>query len=67
MSKDYKYYKDKYKAYTIRLDRQRDQDIIEYLDSCDQGPKACILHALRADLFVQSLGGLFKLEEGDEQ
>lgn len=67
MSKDYKYYKDKYKAYTIRLDRQRDQDIIEYLDSCDQGPKARILHALRADLFVQSLGGLFKLEEGDEQ
>lgn len=67
MSKDYKYYKDKYKAYTIRLDRQRDQEIIEYLDSCDQGPKARILHALRADLFVQSLGGLFKLEEGDEQ
>lgn len=67
MSKDYKYYKDKYKAYTIRLDRQHDRDIIEYLDSCDQGPKARILHALRADIVARTLGGLFKLEEGDEQ
>lgn len=66
MSKDYKYYKDKYKAYTIRLDRVRDQDIIEYLDDSEWGPKARIVHALRADLFGQSLEGLFKLEEGDE-
>ena len=66
MSKDYKYYKDKYKAYTIRLDRIRDQDIIEYLDSCEQGPKARILNALRGDLVARTLGGLFKLEEGDE-
>ena len=66
MSKDYKYYRDKYKAYTIRLDRQRDRDIIEYLDNIKCGPKACIVAALRADIFAMSLEGLFKLEEGDE-
>ena len=66
MSKDYHYYKDKYKAYTIRLDRQRDRDLIEYLDNYEQGPKACIVAALHADLFIQGLGQLFKLEEGEE-
>lgn len=32
---EYNYYKDKYKAYTLRLDRVQDADLIAYLDSCD--------------------------------
>ena len=32
---EYKYYKDKYKAYTLRLDREQDADLIAFLDSCE--------------------------------
>lgn len=44
----YEYYKNKYKAYTLRLDREKDADIIKLLDNWPDGPKAVIMIALRA-------------------
>ena len=32
MSKDYNYYKDKYKTVSIKLDRQADADVIRFLE-----------------------------------
>ena len=46
---DYKYYKDKYRTISIKLDREKDVDVIEILDSLPEGvgPKECIVAALR--------------------
>lgn len=47
MSKDYNYYKEKYKTVTIKLDRQADADVIKYLEEWPKGPKHLIVWALR--------------------
>lgn len=47
MSKDYDYYRDKYKAITIRLDREAEKDIINFLEQWPKGPKHAIVYALR--------------------
>ena len=46
---DYKYYKDKYRTISIKLDREKDADVIAILDSMPEGvgPKECIVAALR--------------------
>lgn len=46
---DYKYYKDKYRTISIKLDREKDADVIAILDSMSEGvgPKECIVAALR--------------------
>lgn len=47
MIKDYNYYKQKYKAVTIRLDREADKDVISFLEQWPDGPKDAIVKALR--------------------
>lgn len=47
---DYDYYKTKYKTYSIKLDYDRDRDVINFLDEMKRaglGPKAVILAAIR--------------------
>ena len=47
---DYDYYKTKYKTYSIKLDYDRDRDVIQFLDEMKRaglGPKAVILAAIR--------------------
>lgn len=58
---NYKYYKDKYKTISIKLDRQRDADIITLLEGAPDGPKAFIINAVRFYVnFISSmaLGGV---------
>jgi hypothetical protein len=45
----YDYYKDKYKTISIKLDRDKDRDIIDYLDRFAPyaGPKTVICATLR--------------------
>lgn len=47
MIKDYNYYKQKYKAITIRLDREADKDVIDFLEQWPHGPKHAIMLAVR--------------------
>lgn len=44
---EYDYYKQKYKGYTIKLDREKDADLIKFLDDWPDGPKALITWSLR--------------------
>ena len=47
---DYDYYKTKYKTYSIKLDYDRDRDVINFLDEMKRaglGPKSVILAAIR--------------------
>lgn len=47
---EYDYYKTKYKTYSIKLDYDRDRDVINFLDEMKRaglGPKAVILAAIR--------------------
>ena len=47
---DYDYYKTKYKTYSIKLDYDRDRDVIRFLEEMKiarLGPKAVILAAMR--------------------
>ncbi len=44
---NYNYYKDKYKTITIKLDRQREADIISLLEGAPDGPKAFIVNAVK--------------------
>lgn len=46
---EYDYYKNKYKTISIKLDREKDADIIDFLESMPEGvgPKECIVAALR--------------------
>lgn len=47
---EYKYYKDKYKTYSIKLDRDQDRDVIAFLEDMKRaglGPKSVILAAIR--------------------
>ena len=65
----YNYYKDKYRTVSIKLDKQLDRDIIEYLDSRDGGPKNIICHAIRELIMQQAVleafisNGIFKFED----
>ena len=43
----YDYYKDKYKAVTIRLDKDAEKDVIDFLEQWPKGPKHAIVLALR--------------------
>lgn len=43
----YDYYKDKYKAVTIRLDKDAERDVIDFLEQWPKGPKHAIVLALR--------------------
>ena len=45
----YDYYKDKYKTISIKLDRDKDRDIIDFLDrfAAYAGPKTVICATLR--------------------
>lgn len=47
---EYDYYKTKYKTYSIKLDYDRDRDVIQFLDEMKRaglGPKSVILAAIR--------------------
>lgn len=58
---NYNYYKDKYKTISIKLDRQREADIISLLEGAPDGPKAFIINAVKFYVnFVSSiaLGGV---------
>ena len=47
---EYDYYKTKYKTYSIKLDYDRDRDVINFLEEMKRaglGPKAVILAAIR--------------------
>lgn len=47
---EYKYYKDKYKTYSIKLDYDQDRDVIAFLEDMKRagiGPKSVILAAIR--------------------
>ena len=44
---NYDYYKNKYKTVTIKLDRDAEADVINFLAQYPKGPKAAIVLALR--------------------
>lgn len=53
---NYNYYKDKYKTISIKLDKQRDADIIDIIEQAPDGPKAFILNCVRFYVsFITSL------------
>ena len=47
MIKDYNYYKTKYRTYSLKLDREKDADIITFLEQWPEGPKDAIVKAVR--------------------
>jgi len=47
MIKDYNYYKTKYRTFTLKLDREKDADLIMFLEQWPEGPKHAITSALR--------------------
>lgn len=55
---DYQYYKDKYKSYTVKLDRVADADLIEFLSTWPKGPKHAIVLSLR--VFKKAIKGGLK-------
>ena len=55
---EYKYYKDKYKSYTVKLDRVADADLIEFLNTWPKGPKHAIVLSLR--VFKKAIKGGLK-------
>lgn len=65
----YEYYKDKYKTISIKLDHNKDADIIEYFNrasAAGTGPKVVITDLVRRDIFASEMirrSGLFKIEE----
>ena len=67
---NYNYYKNKYKTISIKLDRQKDADIIKYFDDmAAQGSaaKQTICGLVRQDLITQSIVNSFcKIEVMDD-
>ena len=60
----YEYKKEKYKAYSIQLDREKDADVIDFIESLKDrdlgiGPKHIIVAAVRTvrDLMASIPGG----------
>ena len=67
---NYNYYKNKYKTISIKLDRQKDAEIIKYFDDmAAQGstPKLTICGLIQQDLITQSIVNSFcKIEVTDD-
>ena len=65
----YKYYKDKYLTVTIKLDREKDKPVIDYLKRERErgfGPKAVFCNLAASAIFGEYMlanSGLFKLED----
>lgn len=67
---NYNYYKNKYKTISIKLDRQKDAEIIKYFDDMaarGSTPKQTICGLIRQDLITQSIVNSFcKIEVTDD-
>ena len=68
----YNYYKDKYKTVSIKLDKQKDHDVIEYFQTLppDIGPKEAICNLIRSDIAMTMFlaeNKIFKFEEDMEE
>ena len=57
----YNYYKDKYKTVSIKLDKQKDQDVIEYFQTLppDIGPKEAICGLIRSDIAMLKIIAMY--------
>ena len=52
---DYEYMKKKYKTVTLKLDREADKDVIDFLDQWPNGPKHAVMLAVR--IFKKAIKG----------